>query len=135
MVRWRDDATILRGATEWCCRYYPHAVDTPIVDFVVALLEEAFGTSDSDPSQGADAVAVERRADGELTVETVLFSDEIDLILEISNDLVNWQGADDGLFALSREAGEGGGDRLRWTMMDEAVEGRTFRALRIRATR
>ncbi len=103
-------------------------------DGVVALLEEAFGTSDSDPNQGANSVSVQRQTDGELVVETVLVTSEITLVLEISDDLQSWQVADDQVFTLSREASENGGERLRWALVGEAAEV-GFRAIRLRASR
>ncbi|MFT5187274.1 MAG: hypothetical protein ACI9DF_003669 [Verrucomicrobiales bacterium] len=96
-------------------------------DGVVALLEEAFGTSDTDPSAGPNALVILRAA-GQFTIEVPSVDESITLTLELSEDLQAWLSSE-ALFTASAEPG-----KMIWTS-DSLPDDSSFRAIRVRASR
>ncbi len=100
-------------------------------DGLVALLERAFGTSDSDASQGPDAVSV-AIVDGRMTVVAPIDPDAgIDLSLQVSTSLDTWETGDD-LFTMTPI--EEGDQRFQQWTGPIAPGGSPFRAVRIAAS-
>jgi hypothetical protein len=97
-------------------------------DGLVGVLEEAFGTSDDDPSAGPGVVRVNVES-GRLVVRTPFAnSEDIDLALQVSSELKGWRDSGD---AFTRSDANG---MVVWT--STAVIGEApFQAIRLSATR
>lgn len=81
-------------------------------DGVPSLLEYAFGTSDDDPDQGPRAISPGFEVDGYFTVTVArsLAADDVQLMVESSQDLRGWSPAE----LLSRRATEPGHGTETW---------------------
>lgn len=97
-------------------------------DGVVALLEDAFGTRDDDPAEGAGAVRVWRESDGAIVVEASLGSESLVITLEGSSDLASWEPVGEAFEPVAEP-----GTR-RWRAADPAVS-TGFQAVRLRVER
>ena len=101
-------------------------------DGLVALLEEAFGTSDKDPSAGPGAVRVVVEGDRLVVRASLGNSEDIDLALQTSSELRGWEDASEGFIQAEEAAGEG---RLSVWTSKAAIGETTFQAIRLSATR
>ena len=101
-------------------------------DGLVALLEEAFGTSDKDPSAGPGAVRVVVEGDRLVVRASLGNSEDIDLTLQTSSELRGWEDGGDGFIQAEEAAGEG---RLSVWTSKAAIGETTFQAIRLSATR
>ena len=97
-------------------------------DGIVALLEEAFGTSDNDPGAGAGAVRVTIESDRLVVRASLGNSEGIDLALQTSSELTGWE---DGGDRFARSDANG---LAIWTST-VAIGEAAFQAIRLAATR
>lgn len=102
-------------------------------DGLLALLEEAFGTSDQDASQGMSAVSVTEEDDLLVVRAPSSGSETITVVLQTSEALTSWVDAGDDRFVLTEET-IGDQKFFVWTGTRPTSEA-SFQAIRISAKR
>lgn len=100
-------------------------------DGLTALLEHAFGTSDMAYDVGEDLFAIDVDGSLNISMQQNLAADDVERVIEYSDDLENWQSATDDLIFVSTVNIGNGRARLQYTSK-EGPAGTQFWRVRVR---